>query len=245
MERDIDSYLRVIGNEMAKYEKSYARGQISSWTGALQGMARILSSVEGRKHVVLFSEGFDGRLLFGRQPDFFDEEMQREQEAIDTGQYGRVDTDNRYGNTQLLGQVNRMLNEFQRANTVIHTVDNLGPAGRPPGRTPHAHRAPGRPSLHGQRDRRGTARGRERLRRRTRRRARVVDRHIPAQLRAHRTGRTRRPSSAQGTGPGAEGSPDLAPHGLLHAPAVRRPAFRWKSDSWLPTSSPPPRRETT
>ena len=126
MERDIDAYLRVIGNEMAKYEKSYARGQISSWTGALQGMARILSSVEGRKHVVLFSEGFDGRLLFGRQPDFFDEEMHREQEAIDTGQYGRVDTDNRYGNTQLLGQVNRMLNEFQRANTVIHTVDISG-----------------------------------------------------------------------------------------------------------------------
>ena len=126
MERDLDSYLQVIGNEMAKYEKSYARGQISSWTGSLQGMARILASVQGRKHVVLFTEGFDGRLLFGRQPDFFDQEMQREQEAIDTGQYGRVDTDNRYGNTQLLGNVNRMLNEFQRANAAIHTVDISG-----------------------------------------------------------------------------------------------------------------------
>ncbi len=126
MERDLDAYLQVIGNEMAKYEKSYARGQISSWTGSLQAMARILSSVQGRKHVVLFTEGFDGRLLFGRQPDFFDQEMQREQEAIDTGQYGRVDTDNRYGNTQLLGHVNRMLNEFQRANAAIHTVDISG-----------------------------------------------------------------------------------------------------------------------
>ena len=126
MERDLDAYLQVIGNEMAKYEKSYARGQISSWTGSLRAMARILGSVQGRKHVVLFTEGFDGRLLFGRQPDFFDQEMQREQEAIDTGQYGRVDTDNRYGNTQLLGHVNRMLNEFQRANAAIHTVDISG-----------------------------------------------------------------------------------------------------------------------
>ena len=126
MERDLNAYLQVIGNEMAKYEKSYARGQISSWTGSLQGMARILASVQGRKHVVLFTEGFDGRLLFGRQPDFFDQEMHREQEAIDTGQYGRVDTDNRYGNTQLLGNVNRMLNEFQRANAAIHTVDISG-----------------------------------------------------------------------------------------------------------------------
>ena len=126
LERDFNAYLQVIGNEMAKYEKSYARGQIASWTGSLQGMAQILGSVQGRKHVVLFTEGFDGRLLFGRQPDFFDQEMQREQEAIDTGQYGRVDTDNRYGNTQLLGNVNRMLNEFQRANAAIHTVDISG-----------------------------------------------------------------------------------------------------------------------
>lgn len=124
--RDLDAYLRVIGNEMEKYEKSYARGQISSWTASLQEMARILASVEGRKHVVLFSEGFDGRLLFGRQPDHFDEEMNREQDAIVSGEYFRVDTDNRYGNTQLQGQVNRMLREFQRANTVIHTVDISG-----------------------------------------------------------------------------------------------------------------------
>ena len=124
--RDINAYLEVIGNEMKKYERSYARGQIASWTGSLQQMARILSSVEGRKHVVLFSEGFDGQLLFGRQPDFFDQELQREQEAINAGEIFRVDTDNRYGNTGLQGQMNRMLNEFQRANSVIHTVDISG-----------------------------------------------------------------------------------------------------------------------
>lgn len=124
--RDINAYLEVIGNEMRKYERSYARGQISSWAHSLEQMARILGSVEGRKHVVLFSEGFDGQLLFGRQPDFFDQEMQREQEAINVGEYFRVDTDNRYGNTGLQGQMNRMLNEFQRANTVIHTVDISG-----------------------------------------------------------------------------------------------------------------------
>ena len=124
--RDLGAYLEVIGNEMAKYEKSYARGQITSWTHSLEQMARIFGSVEGRKHVVLFSEGFDGGLLFGRQPDFFDEEMQREQRAIDNGQYQFVDTDNRYGNTGLQGQVNRMLREFQRANAVIHSVDISG-----------------------------------------------------------------------------------------------------------------------
>ena len=126
MERDADAYLRVIGNEMAKYERSHARGQISSWTHSLRQMARILSSVEGRKHVILFSEGFDGRLLFGRQPDFFDQDMQRENQAIETGNFAQVDTDNRFGNTQLQTQVNLMLNEFKRANAVIHAVDISG-----------------------------------------------------------------------------------------------------------------------
>ena len=124
--RDLGAYLEVIGGEMAKYEKSFARGQISSWTDSLRQMARIFASVEGRKHVVLFSEGFDGRLLFGRQPDYFDEEMRTEREAIENGEYFKVDTDNLYGSTGLQGQVNRMLNEFQRANTVIHTVDISG-----------------------------------------------------------------------------------------------------------------------
>ena len=124
--RDLGAYLQVIGGEMAKYEKSFARGQITTWTDSLRQMARIFASVEGRKHVVLFSEGFDGGLLFGRQPDYFDEEMQRERQAIEEGEYFRVDTDNRYGNTGLQGQVNRMLTEFQRANAVIHTVDISG-----------------------------------------------------------------------------------------------------------------------
>ena len=126
MERDVSDHLRVIGNQMARYERSFARGRISSWADSLQDMAQILGSVEGRKHVILFSEGFDGRLLFGRQPDFFDEDMQREIRAIEDGQYALVDTDDRYGNTQLQVQFNQMLREFSRANAVIHAVDISG-----------------------------------------------------------------------------------------------------------------------
>ena len=81
----MSSYLQVIGREMAKSERNYARGQISRWADTLHQMARILSTVEGRKHLVLFSEGFDGRLLFGRQPDFTDEEFRRETDLIERG----------------------------------------------------------------------------------------------------------------------------------------------------------------
>ncbi len=126
MEGGLDGYLRIIGNQMARYERSFARGRISSWADSLQDMGRILGSVEGRKHVILFSEGFDGRLLFGRQPDFFDEDMQREIQAIEDGRYAEVDTDDRYGNTQLQVLMDQMLREFSRANAVIHAVDISG-----------------------------------------------------------------------------------------------------------------------
>lgn len=126
MERSMSSYLQVIGREMAKSERNYARGQISSWADTLHQMARILSTVDGRKHLVLFSEGFDGRLLFGRGPDYSDEDFRRETDLIERGQIAQVDTDQRFGNTQLLTQVHQMLNEFNRANTVIHTVDISG-----------------------------------------------------------------------------------------------------------------------
>ncbi|MXW01307.1 MAG: VWA domain-containing protein [Holophagales bacterium] len=126
MERSMSSYLQVIGREMAKSERNYARGQISRWADTLHEMARILSTVEGRKHLVLFSEGFDGRLLFGRGPDSSDEEFRRETDLIERGQIAQVDTDQRFGNTQLQTQVHQMLSEFNRANTVIHTVDISG-----------------------------------------------------------------------------------------------------------------------
>lgn len=126
LENSVSAYLQIIGKQMAKIEKSYARGQISSWTRSMGEMARILGSVEGRKHVVWFSEGFDGRLLLGRQPDAFDEEMHEETRNIENGDYFLVDTDDRYGNTQLQSDMTLMLNEFRRANCVIQAVDISG-----------------------------------------------------------------------------------------------------------------------
>ncbi len=122
----LSGYLAVIGNQMARMEKSYARGLVSSWSESMKDTARILGSVEGRKHVVYFTEGFDGRLLLGRQPDNFDPEAERDYFAVQTGQYHLVDTDDQFGNTQLQNAVNMMLEEFRRADSVLQIVDISG-----------------------------------------------------------------------------------------------------------------------
>ncbi len=124
--QEVQSYLNVIAKEMEKSEKSYQRGRVASWMSTLGDMAHTLASVEGRKHVVLFSEGFDGRLMLGRGPDPFDRKAKQDQMALEFGQHWMVDPDDIYGNTALQNHVTRMLDEFRRADCTIEAVDISG-----------------------------------------------------------------------------------------------------------------------
>jgi VWFA-related protein len=126
MQQNVLEHLRIIGKEMAKTEKSFLRGRISSWSRSMAELARYLGSVRGRKHVVYFSEGWDGRLLLGRQPAADDRETQEDLFNIATGQLHLVDTDNIYGNTLLQTDMELMLEEFRRADCVIEAVDIAG-----------------------------------------------------------------------------------------------------------------------
>ncbi len=125
-EEAAQSQARVIAKSMSKMENSYLRGRITIWSRSLGEMARILDSVKGRKHVVYFSEGFDGRLLLGRQPDANDQNLQEDMYNLQFGQYWMVDTDDIYGNNALQHDVADMLEQFRRADCVIQAVDISG-----------------------------------------------------------------------------------------------------------------------
>jgi VWFA-related protein len=125
-DREVSAYLQVISSQMNKWEKSYLRGRVSSWVAALQEMAQVLASVEGRKHVVFFSEGFDGRLMLGRGPDAWDESADADRLNIAIGQHWMVESDDIYGSTALQGQMGTMLETFRRADCVIQAVDISG-----------------------------------------------------------------------------------------------------------------------
>jgi VWFA-related protein len=103
-------------------QRAYDRSQITAYARALGTMAKALDSVKGRKTVVYFSEGFDSRLLLGRG-DLGSDEAAAEQLNVELGQTHLVDNDKRYGNTQLQGVINRMLEQFRRADCVIQAID--------------------------------------------------------------------------------------------------------------------------
>ncbi|HWM91986.1 MAG TPA: VWA domain-containing protein [Thermoanaerobaculia bacterium] len=115
-------YIQAISNVAERDERTFERSRITTFTKALGGMARTLNSVPGRKHVVLFSEGFDSKLLMGRT-DVGSAEAQADDLNAFRGRLWMNDNDQRYGNTGLQGDVNRMLDEFKRADCVIQAVD--------------------------------------------------------------------------------------------------------------------------
>ncbi len=119
----VSQHISIIAGEMAKVEKSFLRGRVSSWSRSMAELARYLDSVRGRKYVVYFSEGFDGRLVFGRQPAADDPETVRDMENLASGQSWLVDTDNIYGNTLAQTDILLMIEEFRRADCVIQAVD--------------------------------------------------------------------------------------------------------------------------
>lgn len=122
----IVDYLSIMGKVLRRAEKSFSRGRVFAWSRSMRNLARMLDSVKGRKHVIYFSEGWDGTLLLGRKPDSFDPDQREDQFNIEFGQNWMVDMDDIYGNTQLQNDVYKMVEEFRRADAVIQAVDISG-----------------------------------------------------------------------------------------------------------------------
>jgi VWFA-related protein len=108
-----------------KDQRAYANSQITAFTRGLSSLAKALNNLKGRKTVVYFSQGFDSSLMLGRE-DLGSKEAADEALNIAFGNQHLVDTDQRFGNTALKAAVNRMLEEFRRADCVIQAIDISG-----------------------------------------------------------------------------------------------------------------------
>ena len=115
-------YMNQLAIAAEKDQKAFERSRITAFTRSLGEMARQLDAVRGRKQVLLFSEGFDSRLLLGRGVED-ESEREKEQADLNSGRSWQVDSDNRFGNTGLQNDVTRMIEEFRRADCVIQAVD--------------------------------------------------------------------------------------------------------------------------
>ncbi|HET9766150.1 MAG TPA: VWA domain-containing protein, partial [Thermoanaerobaculia bacterium] len=116
--------MRAMATVADRMDREYAQSRVATFTHGMTELARALNAVSGRKEVVLFSQGFDSRLMLGDAPE--SREADRDTMNIMVGNIGLIDSDNRYGNTQVQNKLFKMLEEFRRADCVVQTIDISG-----------------------------------------------------------------------------------------------------------------------
>ncbi len=98
---------------------------ISRELGRFIELGRLLDRVRGRKQIILLSEGFDSKMLMGRER-LNTEEARREQTALEYGEIWNVDTDARFGNTGTQSTLGQMVDAFRRSDVVMNAIDVKG-----------------------------------------------------------------------------------------------------------------------
>lgn len=107
---------------------NYSETRVRGHLGQMSSLAAALNSVEGRKTIIYFSEGFDSRLLVGSlAQERSREETMADNDAILDGRFWALDLDRRSANTPLQRQLDETLKIFRRSDCVVYPVDIAGP----------------------------------------------------------------------------------------------------------------------
>jgi VWFA-related protein len=117
--------LHEISKQTGKLDDAYVRTRINRVISTLGGLAKMLNAVQGRKEVVLLSEGFDPKYVQGRdvRPS---RELMEENEAASHGEIWNVDSDKRFGSADSMSMIDRMAQFFKRSDVVMHAIDIQG-----------------------------------------------------------------------------------------------------------------------
>ncbi len=135
------NHLRSIGRRLEDQGKRRQRDRIAAWSEAMAGLARTLGSLPGRKHILVFSEGFDGRLLMGEQGDttvgipaagsravgnLESHSLERDSLERERGESWLHAADDDFGAVTLRESMRQVVEAFRRADAVVDTIDISG-----------------------------------------------------------------------------------------------------------------------
>ena len=88
-------------------------------------VARSLDRLKGQKQIILLSEGFDARLVRGREEIGF-EKTREEADATFSGEVWKIDQEQRFGSSAASTDVRQMADIFRRSDVVLHAMDIKG-----------------------------------------------------------------------------------------------------------------------
>src|SRR5262249_12182568 len=124
----IDPALARVFTVMAqKADDQFAINRVERHLSEVDAFALALNSIEGRKTIIYFSEGFNGRLLFGslvreRSP----QDAQAENDAILGARFGEVDLEHRADNPPLRRHLDDTISLLRRSDCTVYPIDLAG-----------------------------------------------------------------------------------------------------------------------
>ena len=128
LEGAVEENLQDISRGASRQDDAYRRQRIQRQVGMLTNISKTLSTVSGRKHLVLLSEGFDPRLVQGREAGRT-QESNEENTALERGEVWKVDSEARFGDATSMGFLDQMGKMFKRTDVVLHAIDIKGVRG--------------------------------------------------------------------------------------------------------------------
>ena len=126
---------------LSRAESALYRQRVDSFIGGLGQLGQMLDGLQGRKHVLLLSAGFDQTVLLGEQG----REQRESAQAIAEGRVFDVQGDRYFGDAKAREELQRLYQALGASDTVIHTIDVTGLAAA--GSVEHAGWTRGRETL--------------------------------------------------------------------------------------------------
>lgn len=111
--------------ELNRQQDAYNRQDIEREVTLLAALSQAMRAVRGQKRIVLLSEGFDPRLVQGRDAATTQDQL-AERDAVEKGEIWRVDNNDRYGSASSLSLVSQMADIAKRCDVILDTVDIRG-----------------------------------------------------------------------------------------------------------------------
>jgi VWFA-related protein len=121
----VDDFTADIARGEKKLNDQYNRSRVERQLHLLGDLGRVLRVLPGRKQVILFTEGFDPRLVRGRDVHSSADE-QDDADQTTSGNLWRVDTDARYGSSMTMKILADMARSLRGSDVVLHAVDIQG-----------------------------------------------------------------------------------------------------------------------
>lgn len=118
---ELKETLRFMDRAANDTQRQYIRRTLDGYAQ----LAQLLDRVPGRKQVILLTEGFDAKMIHGREK-LTTQQAREEEQYILLGEAWRVDNDNRYGDPEVADELKGMLTACRRADVVVNAIDIRG-----------------------------------------------------------------------------------------------------------------------